>query len=382
MWPNAPQEALTAPGGTLNFQAAEFEPSRPYISQWNLSLQREISDITLTASYVGSKGTHVQIQRNVNTRVPEILPDGRKLFRSGLPDRNPAWADIDYWKFSSNSSYQGLQLGGRKRFSRGLQFQASYTFGRSIDLASSINQSDIQENTSKQPQDSFDVKASQRGLSDHDVRHNFSFNYVYEIPRMDLSGLAGSFLNGWQVNGILSLATGNPLRLITGSGAGLTDYDRDGESGGGGQQPSVRPGASNSPVREDGRDPQQYFDPGAFFLQDPGFYGDVGRNTLIGPGLSTFDFSVFKNTDLAEGVTAQFRAEFFNLFNRANFGTPDRSVFSGAVTESVPCSTFGATGPEEGCSRLVSSTVRPTAGRITNTKTTNRQVQLSLKILF
>ncbi|MDA2934222.1 hypothetical protein MYX82_07750 [Acidobacteria bacterium AH-259-D05] len=299
-----------------------------------------------------------------------------------MPARNPNFRDIESWEFSSDSHYHGLQLGGRKRFSEGLQFQASYTHGRSIDWASRVNFSDIQENRGKFPQDQYNVAGSNQGLSAHDVRHFFSFNYVYELPIHGLSGAARHFLEGWQINGILSLSTGNPETLRIGTGPGLTDYDRDREFSSLASRPSLAPGANNNPVREDGRDPDQYFDPSAFTLQDPGFYGDLGRNTVIGPGVSTFDFSLFRNTELAEDVTLQFRAEFFNIFNRANFGALDNRVFNRARTEDVPCSVHGSTGDDTGCSRLVSATIRPTAGRITSTRTTSRQIQFGLRLIF
>jgi hypothetical protein len=314
--------------------------------------------------------------------VPEVLPDGRKLFRSGLPRRNTAWADIMAWEFSTDSFYHGLQFGGRKRFSEGLQFQVAYTWGRSIDNASRSNFSDIQENRGKYPQDAYDITGSNRALSAHDVRHTFSVNYVYEFPRMDVSGAASALLNGWQMNGILTLTTGNPITLQVGTGRNLTDYDRDRHRSSNAQRPSLAPGGELNSVREGGRDPNQYYDPTAFILGNPGFYGDVGRNTVIGPGISTFDFSLFKNTSLAEEVNLQFRAEFFNIFNRANFGSVEYRVFSGADIQDIPCSAYGATGGDAGCSELVSASRRSTAGRITQTRTNNRQIQVGLRLVF
>jgi hypothetical protein len=371
----------------LQFLTPEFEPAQPYMMQWNLTLQRELfSGTTLTAAYVGSKGTNLQAERFTNVAVPEVLPDGRKLFRSGLPRRNPNYGRIRYWEFSQDSNYSGLQLGLRKRFAEGLQFQASYTFGRSLDTVSRANFSDIQDNRSKYPQDPYDFNGSNYGTSDHDVRHSFSFNYVYELPIRGFSGAAKYLLEGWQINGIVSLSTGNPLQAILG---GLGDWDRDRNTNSNAHRPSLRPGANNNPVRADGRDPEQYFDPNAFVLQDPGFYGDVGRNTLIGPGVSTFDFSVFKNTALTEEVTLQFRAEFFNLFNRANFGKPNDNVFSAATRESVPCSFHGSTGDPSGCDRVALDsqgnplvTYDSSFARITQTRTTNRQIQLGLRLTF
>ena len=382
-FPKPPAEALTAlnnASGILDFQIAEFEPSQPYMMQWNLSLQREVTkDFSLTAAYVGSRGVHMAAQRNLNTRVPEILPDGRKLFRTTTPRRNPAWTDLQLWDFATNSFYNGLQLGARKRFSSGIQFQIAYTFGRSIDSASSINQSDIQDNGSKQPQDGYNYRSNQ-GLSDHDVRHSFSANYTYELPIHGFSGPAKHLLEGWQLNGILSLSTGNPYKVSSGSGGGLTDIDRDADTTA--AAPSLKPGANNNPVLSDGRNPDKYFDPTPFIVQNPGFYSDVARNTLIGPGVATFDLSLFKNTNLVEGVKLQFRAEFFNLFNRANFGAMDRSVFSSATSRTVPCSTYGSTGPDAGCSETTGFTYRPTVGRITRTRTDSRQIQLGLRLIF
>jgi hypothetical protein len=121
----------------------------------------------------------------------------------------------------------------------------------------------------------------------------------------------------------------------------------------------VRLGASNNPVLSDGRNPDLYFDPRALELQPAGFYGNVGRDTLIGPGVSTFVFSLVKATTLRENTTLQFRAEFFNLLNRANFGIPATSIFASAT---------GA---------LVSG-----VGSISTTTTTSRQIQFGLKLLF
>ena len=378
-FPDPPVEALSI-SGQGSIQVAEFEPSQPYMQQWNLSLQRELTPgISVTAAYVGSRGTHLPSQRNINAKVPEILPDGRKLFRSSTPRRNENFDDIDYWDFATNSFYHGLQFALRQRFTDGLQFQGSYTFGRSVDSASSVNQSDIQDNTSKPPQDSYDYRTNQ-GLSDHHVQNHFSFNFSYELPIAGLSGVAGAFLQGWQLNGILSLSTGNPYKIRSGSGSGLSDVDRDGETGT--SQPDLCPGANNNPVRADGRDPDQYFDPTAICMQNPGFYGTLGRNTLIGPGVSTFDFSLFKDSNLTETVSLQFRAEFFNIFNRTNFGAVTRDAFSRATSQDVDCSVYGSTGPSTGCSKNTGVTYRSTAGRITKTRTTGREIQLGLRLLF
>jgi hypothetical protein len=382
---------------SLNFHKAESEPSQPLMNQWNVTLQREVaSQIQLTASYVGSKGTNLYIIRNINAAVPEILPDGRKMWvnRSGgsPPRRNGNFSDILSYEFSTNSAYHGLQLSGRKRFSAGLQFQLSYTFGRGIDNNSRVNFSDLQDNLSAFPPDNYDLSTN-RGLSTQHVRHNFSFNYVYELPRMDMSGAAGALLNGWQLNGIVTLATGNPLQVRH----GVSDWNQDrANSGGGlGERPSLVSGASTNPV--DGSTagcgavgaspigtPDRYFDPCVFVSPPKGFLGDLGRNTMIAPGVATFDFSVFKNSSLTEQVDLQFRAEFFNLFNRANFATPPRTamgIFSAVSTNPVDCSVYGAA-PGPGCNEVDVATYNANAGVIDKTTTTSRQIQLGLRLLF
>ncbi len=379
-FPNPPQASLNT--ATLNFHKAEDKPAQPLVQQWNLTLQREVaSEITLTASYVGSKGTNLYIIRNINAAVPEILPDGRKLWRSGLSRRNPNFADLLHYEFSTSSLYHGLQLSGRKRFSDGLQFQLSYTYGRGIDNNSRVNFSDLQDNLSAFPADDYNLSHN-RGLSTQDVRHNFSFNFVYELPQMDLSGAASHVLNGWQLNGIVTLATGNPLHIRH----GVSDWNRDRANAGGGlpERPTLLAGASNSPVLNDGRDPEGYWDPSVFVSQDPGFLGNLGRNTLVGPGVSTFDLSLFKNTSLTEQVGLQFRAEFFNLFNRANFASPGRAamnVFNSVSTTAVDCSVYGAA-PGPGCNQVDVATVNANAGVIDKTTTTSRQIQLGLRLLF
>ncbi|MBI4457109.1 MAG: TonB-dependent receptor [Acidobacteria bacterium] len=333
---------------------AEYQPHQPYMMQWNLTVQRELFGQTaFTVAYVGSRGVNLGGTRITNVAVPEILPDGRKFFAAGLPRRNRAFDDIFLYDYGYNSFYHSLQLSGRKRFTAGLQFQGSYTWGRSIDEASRMHSGDF-SGPSREPQDPYDVKASSRGLSDHHIGQVFSFNFAYALPITGLSGFAKKIAEGWQINGILNLSTGNPIQINLGSGSGLFDYNRDRASGQ--ERPSVKAGRSPNPVLGG---PDMYFDPTAFELQPPGFYGNVGRNTLVSPGVAAFDFSLSKNTPLRESVNLQFRAEFFNIFNRANFGNPNSSVFSSARGDFANA-----------------------VGRIVSTSTTSRQIQFGLRLVF
>ena len=172
------------------------------------------------------------------------------------------------------------------------------------------------------------------------------------------------------MQGIVSLNTGGPLQINLGSGANLTDYNRDLARGQ--ERASLRPGADPNAVRADGRDPNQYFDPTNYIIHAAGTYGDGARNPLIGPGVATTDLSFHKNTALGETVNMEFRIEMFNIFNRANFGSRGMglNVFSGVS------STLDA-------NRLPTSvTYSSSAGRINKTGTTSRQLQLALRFVF
>ena len=178
-------------------------------------------------------------------------------------------------------------------------------------------------------------------------------------------------LSGWQLNGILTLADGTPVAINSGF-----NRSRNGASGGQiGDRPDLLPGFSKNPVKGVSKGclgvaagtklgtPDLYFDPCAFGLPDPGFYGNLGRNTVIGPGLTNFDFSLVKNISFRETKSVQFRAEAFNLANHANFNRP------GALQEGVRL--FNAS-----AARVVS------AATIRSTLTDSRQIQFGLKLTF
>ena len=204
-----------------------------------------------------------------------------------------------------------------------------------------------------------------RSLSSHDIRHNFVSNFSWELPGDGLTGIAGALLGGWQINGILSLVDGHPLTL---------EDDDNAQDDAIGQNdlltPNLITAGDTNPVLGG---PNRYFDstqfiPGACrggtFCQagdpdhDPGFFGNVGRNTLTSPGLATFDFSLAKNIEVTENTGFQFRAEFFNIFNRANFGTPETEVISSKGKVDLE------------------------AGSINHTFSTSRQIQFGLKFIF
>lgn len=336
-------------------------PHQSYVMQYNLTLQREIARMTVvTAGYQGSRGVHLNRMVDANIAIPQYV-DGRVFFPANSTRRNPLFDQqrFDYW--DANSFYNAFRFGITRRFDRGFQFQSSYTFGRTVDDSSSTNPgtgADSPNGIMNSPDNSkFD-----RGLSSFDFRHVSVFNVTYELPfgagrawGGSWTGLQNKLLGGWQISGIFRASTGTPenIRLSFERSRSRASLDL-------GERPDLRPGATNNPVLAGGRDPSRYYDSGAFVLQPAGFFGNLGRNTVIGPGAAVLDLSLVKETSLwREGTVLQFRAEFFNMLNRANFGRPNVQVFTNAT-----------------------GTPSSSAGRITTTTTTARQVQFALKLLF
>ena len=341
--------------------------NNPYLMKWNLSLQREMTPGTVaTVGYIGSRGVRLPRLDQYNICYPEFLSSGKPFFRDGCSKRSSAFNRIESRTSTVNSFYHGFVSKVVRRFTTGLSLQASYTYSRSVDDQANNGNGGIATTW----QGSIDFTKANRGLSEFDVRHNFSLNGSWALPGPTGGGLAQAVAGGWQVNGILTLATGSPLS-ITMNRANAFD-----EAPSGRFFTDLVPGADNNPVLADGRDPDKYFDASSFVLppliDDPSIgcgpglddcraYGDVGRSTLINPGIATLDLSVNKKwpiPQLGEQGNFEFRAEFFNLFNRANFGIPEDEVFRSRGRS------------------------RSNAGQITNTNTTARQVQFALRINF
>ena len=199
-------------------------------------------------------------------------------------------------------------------------------------------------------------QTTEKGLCGFDVRHNYTGNLVYLLPFK-----ANELVRGWQASLIASGRTGQPFTVLTG-------FDRASIGGAATSRPNLVAGASANPIL--GR-PEQWYDPNSFSLQAPGTFGNLARNTLRGPSLLTFDLSLAKTFKIKEKFNAQFRAEAFNLANHANFGMPVLTLFTG------PSCATGQTGNCDGAGIR-----NPNAGRITNTITSARQLQIALKLNF
>ena len=335
--------------------------NNPHMLQWNLSLQREIFRGTaVTAGYVGNRGINIMHQVPLNTATANNV-NGRLVFPDDAQLPNQAFPNLDLLsqEASTDSYYHALQLGLQRRFADGVQLQLSYTFSRTVDESSQINNAFDNNGGGVSYYNEPDLRRSLAAFHSANV---FAASGVWVLPfGNDLDGAAGAILDGWQLGAILKLADGPPLSIgmegrnaVTNLGLGL-------------ETPDLASG-SLSPVRGG---PDQYFDPSGF-VPPPTLrtIGNVGRNTLITPGLNNFDFSLTKKTRVGETVTVEFRAEFYNLFNRPNLGLP-----STGTVENIEYDSNGL---------LESFDIDPDAGFISpgNTTTKMREIQFGLRIVF
>ena len=299
-------DVARAAGLSPNTVAHDFDNA--YVQSWNLNIQRELgSNLGVTIGYFGSKGTHLRISRNINQPINGGARPFTALSSSSPIAPNASLNNIVQIESGGNSSYNALWLTATKRMSRGLQFNASYTFSKSIDYNSLNSQGVV-------VQDSYNIRGS-RGLSDFDARHRFVISGLYELP------FKGNRLKeGWQFSTIVQSQSGNPVNIVV-NNAGFT-----------GTNNTVRPDVTG-PIEILGR-VDRWFDISPFVVP-VGRFGNLGRNVVIGPGFNNADFSVIKRTKLTESQLIEFRWEIFDLFNHANFGQPGRVVGTGAFGQIV-----------------------------------------------
>ena len=322
--PTFPDPFTGVVGVRNRLDLVQFDLENPLRLQYNATFQRELlPDTVVTAGYLGSRGYHQIRNIEANQAVPQILADGQYFFPAGQARPNPNFESIRLRTTDGNSWYHGLIVGLNKRFSHGLQMQASYTLGRSTDEGSqAVGGADFAN--SFQPRYGYD-RNDNFGVSDFDVRHNFVFSYSYLVPTpASWKAAASALAGGWQVSGVVSLRSGTPFSPVLG-------FDRARalpRSGGAGQRPNWATGATSSSAILGG--PTQYFDANAFSLPDAGYFGNVGRNALTGPDYASWDAALFKNVPLGGRYRVQIRIEAFNVLNRVNFGLPEATVFNAA----------------------------------------------------
>ena len=282
------------------------------VQQWNFTLEREVAPNTVVrAAYVASRGTHLFIALNENVAVPGPGPVAP---RRPYPD----FAKISSWEPRGQSSYQSFQLSAEKRYGHGLWFEAAYTYSKSLDNGgggnSSIGESRINIQNPR------DVRADY-GLSSFDYRNRFTLAHNFDIPvgrglhfLSQAGGVEQALLGGWELQGIATLQSGTTLTPQLASGTANTGT-------------FTRPNRvcnGNFPAGQ--RSINEWFDLSCF--ENPPVYqfGNSGRNIIIGPGLTTYDFGLHKDFHLTERMGLTFRSEFFNIFNTPNFNLPSRGI--------------------------------------------------------
>ncbi|HEY2458027.1 MAG TPA: carboxypeptidase regulatory-like domain-containing protein [Candidatus Acidoferrum sp.] len=328
-----------------------------YAQDWNLTVQREISpSLGLEISYVGTKGTHLQLTQNLNqpfvtdgiygsTRPYLTLPLTSPIVPTECFAPNPVcpYGNINQINSLGNSNYNSLWVTATKHFSHGFEFLTSYTYAKSLDYNSlSTGETYVLQNAYN-PRGDY-------GPSEFDVRHRFVLSGFYQLPFK-----SNRLVSGWQFGIVTQAQTGNPLNptLAIGPGAGISL--------------TVRPDVTG-PITTTGN-PSQWFGNKAVFVSPcvaaippaklPTCHpGDLGRDSVTGPGFANTDFSVTKDTKITERFDLQFRSEFFDIFNHPNFGNPVLTTTSGS---------FG----------IITSTRFPTGDF-----GSSRQIQFALKLIF
>jgi hypothetical protein len=396
----SPPAGLTP--GLLATSTIETHPHRNYVEQWNLNVQRQLTpSLSLTVGYVGSHGVHNLTRGDDGNMTVPTQTSAGLLFPCGGPANfdgsctagnnaagtataqvNQTNGIIRYIYWATDSFYRALNVSVDKKMSRGLQFQVSYTWGRSIDDSSST----IAGDTFQQGLNSLYWFAphSLRGPSDFNVAHTLAINTLWAIPTpQSWNGFAKTVVGGWQMGGIIKYNSGVPTTPIIGG-------DPMGLGNGGADQFGIPDYVAGcNPVNSGSVD--AYVNQSCYTLPKstpaiaaqcqtfgstskkagiPGtcanLLGNAGRNSITGPKLVNVDFSMVKNTSIrriSETFNVQFRAEIFNIFNHSNFLPPE------------PVN--GTSG-----SQVFKQSGAPSAGGIDSLATPPRDVQLALKLIW
>jgi hypothetical protein len=370
---------VPAPCTTYAPQGVQADAKTPAVQEWNLSVERQLnSTTTLRASYVGSFGYHGLLSVDPNDIPAQVcsaaggctaggaapggtaavaasqshVAQGAQYIPVGTRP-NPYLGAGFFWYTEGNSRYNALQTDVSHRLSQGLQIRANYTWSKNMDMNSGLTGAQSQ-NQSQMILDRNNLRRDW-GLSAMNASSQASISARYELPfgkgkhwMKNASGIEGKLLDGWQMNGIATLLSGFPFTPVIGSNRSGDGDTRNPD------RPSLNPAFSGPVVL---RQASQWYNPNAFIQPAFGTYGNLGRSVFNGPGLADLDLSLFKTTAVSESVKLQFRAEFFNVMNHVNLGTPNATVFS-------------------------SGAINASAGLITTLATTPRQIQFGLKLIF
>lgn len=332
--------AAAPPSGNLAFitQTTVGEDFRaPSADQFSLEVSRELSkDVVLRVGYVGTKGNGLfqtvdgnpVVKERTNRNDPAFLYNPAGTTLTNQPRRVDLTRGVERLRCNcAQSIYHSLQVSVDKRLSQNFSAGVHYTWSSFIDNASEIFNPQPQGEVAT-PQDPFNRNAD-RARSSYDRPHRLTGNVVYEFPFLrEQKGLAGHVLGGWQANAFFTLQSGTPFTILNGADPAGALQGIDALVGN-----AIRPNL-NTTLDLSGMNLIEIRAAGGaslFSALTTGQRtGNVGRNTIRGDGIANVDFGIFKNTKILEGHNIQFRAEFFNLTNTRNFGTPNTAINSGA----------------------------------------------------
>lgn len=308
----------------------------PYVMEYNFGVEQQFAhSFVLNVDYVGSLGRHLFIQPTANTAL--YPAPGAIAARQPYPQYGGSFS---FDENVGNSSYNALQVQLQKTLSYGLQFNASYTWSKSLDIQS--------EGQSGSIETIYDY-GRDWGPSDFNRTQMFVFSTVYQLPfgtgkphLANANGFVKTLLGNWNVSSIVTFTTGQPYSIQSGG---------DPANVGGGSQRAEQVG---SPTTGFTQSVSEWFNTAAFTLPAPYTFGNLGRNNMTGPPFKNVDFSAYKDFLFGERFRLQFRSEFFNIFNHPSFGLPDNTVTDAS---------FG----------VITTTANPNA---------NREIQFALKLMF
>jgi hypothetical protein len=395
---------------SLGFQPRAYAPGYKIpekILSYTASIQQRLpGDAVLTVAFVGSQGRNLFL-RSVANKIVSVATNPTTGAAITTREFGNRFAEIDYKTSGGNDHYNSLQTTLNRRYSHGLTFGLQHTWGRSIGNSQGSNEALTAANNY-----SF---AADYGNNLYDVRHSLNVTALWEVPvgagrPISLTGPANYILGGWELGAVENFRTGLPIDLrITRADVVYRDT-RNGRiysspivvggvvetvavvntPGGGSSRGVRRPDAvaGVSPYVE-GADKKLYLNPAAFLIPQPGTFGNLGRNAYVGPGLAQFDLTLHKRLPVTERVNLEFRAEIYNLFNKANFANPPATLGAG-----LPSGYTVAAGAEPAASGLQpgqpynASAAGGAFGRFSSTVANTvglgaqRQIQLSLRLNF
>jgi hypothetical protein len=366
--------------GLISPSNVQTDIATPAVLSYTLRIEQQLDNATsLTVAYVGSHGYHQILSEDQNqpasivcsadASCPADVADGTIYYPTTVK-ANPLVANTTSWISGGSSNYNALEVDLRRNLARGLQFRGNYTYARNLDNGSAWNTS-VSANTPAFV--SYPANpALDYGPAATDIRHLAAINATYQLPLgrgqslfSSASSVVDHAISGWSLSTIASLQSGFPFSPQLG-------YN---PTGSGDTRNPVRPNLNSNFTGSlytrgsTAARAAQFFNPAAYSAPVYGTIGNLGRDTLTGPGYTDWDLSLLKSTRLSESTRLQFRAEFFNVLNHTNLQTPNEVLYT--------------SGPSQGttASQTAAAVLSPTAGVVT-AAATSRQIQLALKLLF